>query len=434
MTDEPRGHADGLDPGGAGAGERAGLLRRVAVDVTPLRLSKSYRRLWLGTGVSAIGSQITTVAIPFQLYDETGSTLLVGLLAIAAVVPLLTVPLYAGAVADAVDRRRLLLASDVALVAVSVGLVVNGLLAQPSIWFLFVAEALSTAAYAVQRPSRDALLPRIVPDGHLTAALAVDDIFFSLARVAGPAGGGLLIAGIGIAGAYAVDVATFAFSLAAIWSLPSIPPGEGAERASWRAVAEGFRFVRRRPALLGIFLVDSNAMLFGMPAALFPAFAEQLGGGARTVGFLYAAPSAGALVASLLSGWLPRVRRQGLGVYLAVGAWGIAIALFGLAETLWLALLLLAVAGASDYVSAVLRSTILYSETPDAMRGRLSGIELAQVASTPALGNLEAGVVASLTSVRFSIVTGGIACVAGALVIALTLPALLRYEAENSGT
>lgn len=418
-----------VDP--AGEAERPGLLRRMAVDLTPLRVSKPYRRLWLGTGISAIGSQITTVAIPFQLYDLTGSTLLVGLLALAALVPLLTVPLYAGAVADAVDRRRLLLLSDIALVLVSVGLLVNALLPNPSVWFLFVAEALGTAAYGFQRPSRDALMPRLVGADQLTAALAVDDVFFSLARVGGLASGGLLIAGIGLTGAYAVDVASFAFSLVAIWLLPSMPPAPDAERASFRAIGEGLRFVRRRPALLGTFLIDSNAMLFGMPAALFPAFGEQLGGGARTVGFLYAAPYGGALLASVFSGWLPRVRRQGLGVYVAVAIWGIAITLFGLANTVWLALLMLAVAGAADYVSAVLRSTILLSTTPDELRGRISGIELAQVASTPALGNLEAGVVASLTSVRTSIVSGGLACVVGALLIALAFPALRRYDARN---
>jgi MFS family permease len=206
------------------------------------------------------------------------------------------------------------------------------------------------------------------------------------------------------------------------------------ERASLRSVVEGFRFVRRTPVLLAIFVVDTNAMIFGMPSALFPAVAEHLGGGARTVGFLYSAPYAGALAASLLSGWMTRVRRQGVGVLVAAGFWGVAVALFGLADAVWLALLTLAVAGAADYVSAVLRSTILLTATPDAMRGRVSGIELAQVASAPAVGNLEAGVVASLTSLRLSIVSGGIACVAGTLVCALAFPALLRYDARRART
>jgi len=376
------------------------LLARIAVDLTPLRGSKAFRRLWFGTGISAIGSGITVVAIPYQVYDLTGSTLLVGLVSLAALLPLLTVPLYAGAVADALDRRRLLLLSDVALALVSAGLLVNALLDEPSVPALFVAEFLATAAYGFQRPARNALTPRLVPEGQLTAAIAVEDVVSNLARVGGPALAGVLIASVGIAGAYAVDLATFAASLAAILLLAPAPPVGAVERPGLRSIAQGFRFVRGKPALLGIFLVDTNAMIFGMPSALFPAFAEDLGGGAQTVGLLYSAPYAGALVASLLSGWVGHVRRQGVGVGIAAGAWGVAIALFGFADAVWLALALLAFAGAADYVSAVLRSSILLSATPDSLRGRVSGIELAQVASAPALGNLEAGVVASLAGVR----------------------------------
>ena len=423
MTEHP--------PVEGGSGDRPGLIRRVVVDLSPLRISRDLRRLCLGTGISAVGSQITTVAIPFQLYELTHSTLLVGLLAMAALVPLLTVPLYGGAVADAVDRRRLLLLSDVALAIVTVALLANALLPDPKVWFLFVAEALSTAAYAFQRPARNALTPRLVPPEKLTAAIAVEDIFFNFARVSGPAVGGVLIAGVGLAGAYAVDLVTFTASFAAIWLLPPVPPAPDAARASLRSIVEGFSYVRTKQALLGIFLVDTNAMVFGMPSALFPAFAEQLGGGARTVGLLYAAPSAGAFLASLVSGWMGRVRRQGLGVCVAAGLWGVAISVFGFADAIWLALVMLAIAGAADFVSAVLRSTILLQATPDAMRGRLSGIELAQVAGMPALGNLEAGALASATSVRFSIASGGIACVAGTILLAFLLPRFVRYDARS---
>ena len=427
----PRGAAE--DDGGES--ERPGSLARlsrIAIDLTPLRISKPFRRLWFGTGISAIGSQITAVAIPFQAYELTGSTLVVGLLALAGLVPLLTVPLYAGAVADVVDRRRLLLLSDLALAAVSGVLLANALAPSPSLALLFAAQAAATAAYGFQRPARNALTPRLVGEERLAAAIAVEDTVFNLAHVAGPAAGGVLIAAIGLGGAYAVDLATFSASLVAILLLPRVPPIGDAERASLRSVIEGFRYVRAKPALLAILLVDTNAMVFGMPAALFPAFAQHLGGGARTVGFLYAAPWAGAFAASVLSGWVGRVRRQGLGVFLAAGTWGAAIALFGAVETLWAAVVLLAVAGAADFVSAVLRSTILLAATPDSMRGRLAGIELAQVAGAPALGNLEAGVLASLTSVRFSIVSGGIACVAGTILIALALPAFVRYQARDA--
>ena len=400
----------------------------MAVDVRPLRSSPAFRRLWFGTGISAIGSQITTVAIPIQVYDETHSTFLVGLLSIAALVPLLTVSVFAGAVADAVDRRRLLLISDLALAAVTVGLIANALQDDPSVPLLFVFEAAATVAWAFQRPARNALTPKLVPDDQLLAAIAVEDVVFNLAHVAGPALAGILIGTIGFAGAYLVDLATFASSLVAIWLLPRLPRIADVETPSLRSVAEGFRLVRREQALLGIFTVDTVAMIFGMPSALFPAFAEELGGGAETTGLLYAAPSAGALFASVLSGWMTRVQRQGLGVCIAAAGWGIAIAAFGLARSVPLALVMLAVAGAADFVSAVLRSTILLQVTPDAMRGRLSGIELAQVAGAPAVGNLEAGIVASLVGLRFSIVSGGIACIVGTVALTAALPAFRRYE------
>jgi MFS family permease len=338
------------------------------------------------------------------------------------------VPLYAGAVADAVDRRRLLLLSDIALALVSLVLVGNALLDEPSVPLLFAAQAGSVGAYAFQRPARNALTPRLVRDDQLTAAIAVEDVVFNLARVGGPAIAGVLIAAAGLATAYFVDLMTFAASLVSIWLLPRIPVPPDADQPGLSSILTGLRYVRKTPVLLAIFVIDANAMIFGMPAALFPAYAEELGGGAQTVGFLYAAPYAGALLASIGSGWIGHVRRMGLGVAVAAGIWGVAIAIFGLVQAIPVALAMLAVAGAADYFSAILRGTILIQATPDSMRGRLSGIELAQVAGAPQLGNLEAGVVASLTSVRFSIVSGGIACVAGTIVVALMLPVLLRYE------
>jgi MFS family permease len=408
-----------------------GLLARIAVDVRPLRTSRDFRRLWFGTGISAIGSQVTTVAIPFQLYDLTRSTLLVGLLGLAALVPLLIVPIYGGAVADAVDRRRMLLLSDIALMLVTAGLLVNALLPDPSVWFLFVAEALGTAAYGFQRPARNALTPRLVPADQLLAAIAVEDLVSNLARVVGPALAGVLIGAVGLAAAFAIDIATFGASLLAIWLLPPAPAAPDADRPSLQSILEGFRLVVRSKALLGIFVVDTNAMIFGMPRALFPAFAEQLGGGPGVLGLMYGAPFAGALGASITSGWMMHVRRQGLGVCVAAAAWGVAIAFFGLATSVWFALVMLAVAGAADFISAVLRGNILLTVTPDSMRGRLSGIELAQVAGMPELGNVEAGIVASLTSVRTSIVSGGVLTVLGTIVIALALPAFVRYDARN---
>jgi predicted MFS family arabinose efflux permease len=275
------------------------------------------------------------------------------------------------------------------------------------------------------------VIPRLVQPHELAAANAIENVYGSTTNVAGPAFGGVLIALLGLKGAYLLDAGTFAASLWSVWRLPPLPAAHDAERPSWQTIKEGFRFVRHKKVLLGMFLVDSNAMVFGMPRALFPALAiHHFGGGAGKLGLMYAAPYAGALISSLLSGWIGHVRRQGLIVAVAAALWGVAITAFGFAETFWLALLLLAAAGAADNVSAVLRGTILWTVTPDEVRGRVSGIEFAQVAATPALGNVEAGLVAELTSLRFSIVSGGLLCIIGTVVVALAVPAFTRYDAH----
>ena len=355
-----------------------------------------------------------------------------GLIALCELVPLLTLAIVGGTIADAVDRRRLMLVTEVGLIACSAALVWNATLDQPRVWALYVLATSITALWALGSPALRSLTPRLVPEDQLASASLLNSAYHSLAAVGGPATGGLLIATVGLTGTYLIDVATFGASLIAIWRLPSFPPHEHAEPAGLRSMLEGFRFVRSRPVILGIFLLDSNAMVFGMPSALFPALAEhRFGGGATTVGFLYAAPYAGALAATLLSGWVGHVRRQGVAVAIAAALWGLAILLFGFAESLPLALVLLAFAGAADNVSAAFRSAIVLAATPDGMRGRVSGIELAQVASAPTLGNVEAGLVASLTSLRFSIVSGGVLCIAGTAVILAAFPALLRYDARR---
>ena len=411
-------------------GWRVGL-KRLAVDIRPLRY-RHFRNLWIGQSISFFGSHITYVAIPYQTYQLTGSTLAVGLIALCELIPLLTLSVVGGTIADAADRRRLLLVTEVGLVACSGLLVLNATLASPRVWALYVLAGAITALWALGSPALRSLTPRLVPEDQLASASLLNTAYHSLAAVGGPATGGLLIATIGLTGTYVVDVATFGASLTAIWRLPTFPPHEHADRVSLRSMLEGFRFVKARRVILGIFLLDTNAMIFGMPSALFPALAQhRFGGGAGVVGLLYAAPYAGALLATLVSGWVAHVRRQGVAVAIAAGLWGVAILLFGFAESLPLALVLLAFAGAADNVSAAFRSAIVLAATPDAMRGRVSGIELAQVASAPALGNVEAGLVASLTSLRFSIVSGGVACVVGTAVIVAAFPSLLRYDARR---
>lgn len=378
-----------------------------------------------------IGGELSFVAIPYQVFQLTHSTLAVGLLGFCTLVPLVCVPLVGGTLADAVDRRKLLLQTEIALVLVTVLLAVNAALPHPRVWALYVLLTLGTTAFSLGTPALRSLLPRIVAEDQIAAASALEGIYGNLAAAAGPILAGVLISFVGLTTTYLIDVGTFAASLLALWMLPSLPPAEAAARASVRSMVEGFRYVRSRPILVGIFLVDTNAMIFGMPMALFPAMGESFGGGARIVGLLYAAPYIGALLASLVSGWTSHVRRQGLGVVIAATCWGLALILFGFADALWLALVMLALAGAADYISAILRSVIVLTATPDEMRGRVTGIEFAQVASAPSLGNVEAGAVASATSVRFSIVSGGIASVVGTVLIAAAVPALLRYDSRD---
>jgi MFS family permease len=411
-----------------------GRLRRLAIDLGPLRRYPAFRRLFIGQTVSTFGSEIAAVAAPFQLFQLTHSTLQVGLLSLCELFPFLTLTIVGGAIADAVDRRRLLFVTEILLALVAVGFAANASLEHPRVWAIYVLVTLAMSIFSLGVAGMNSVIPRLVERHELAAANAIENVYGSTTNVAGPALGGVLIAILGLRGAYLLDAGTFAASLWSVWRLPPLPPAHDAERPSLRTIAEGFRFVRGKKVLLGMFLADSNAMVFGMPRALFPALAlHRFHGGAGILGLMYAAPYAGALVSSVLSGWMTHVRRQGLIVAIAAGLWGVAITAFGFAGSLWLALLLLAAAGAADNVSAVLRGTILWTVTPDELRGRVSGIEFAQVAATPALGNVEAGIVASLTSLRFSIVSGGLACVAGTVLVALAVPAFIRYDARAPG-
>ena len=380
--------------------------------------------------MSFIGSEIAYVALAYQVYALTGSTLDVGLLSLAQLVPLLTLTIVGGAFADAFDRRRLMLIQQSGMIVGGAIAVANAALPHPQVWPCFACIAVDACAYSFGVGAQNALIPRIVGDDQLAAANNLNSLIASLASVAGPALAGVLIATTGLVVAYAIDTATFFGTLFAVWLLPSLTPEGGEERPSFRSIVDGFRFMRSSRVILGFMLVDTNAMIFGMPIALFPALATHRFHDASLVGYLFAATAAGALVASALGGWANHVRRQGLVVVVAAAAWGAAIAAFGFATQLWLALVLLAVAGGADLVSAVLRGTMLLELTPDSLRGRLIGIEFAQVTSAPALGNLEAGALASATSIRTSIVSGGVACVVGCVVLALAFPALIRYDSR----
>ncbi len=412
-----------------GPARTTGPRRRVLVDVTPLRRSPEFRLLFGGQLVSFLGSQLTVVAIPYQVFQLTHSSLTVGLVSLAQLVPLIVGSLAGGAMADSRDRRRLLLATMALLAVAGVPLALNAELDHPALWPLFVFSALAAGLGGFERPARSAMIPSLVASENLPSAYALWQILIQIGSVVGPALAGLLLAGVGLSAVYVIDILTFLVAMAAISRLPSLPPVGGGTKAGLGSIVEGFRFLKGRRVLQGAFLIDVDAMVFGMPRALFPALATGLfGGGAGVLGLLYAAPGAGALVAALLTGWVDRVRRQGRAVLLAVAAWGGAVAAFGVTRWLPLALVFLGIAGAADVVSAVFRNTILQTATPDALRGRLSATHIAVVTGGPRLGDLEAGAVASVGGPQFSVVSGGLACVLGVALLAWRLPEFARYD------
>jgi MFS family permease len=415
---------------------RPALWRRLMADTTPLRESPDYRRWWFGYSVSFTGTQLTQFAIPFQVYRLTHSSLAVGLVGLVVLVPLVTMGLLGGAIADSTDRRRLTLITSSALLLLAIALTVQAALDLRRVWLLYVIAAVQGGFSAVDSSARGAILPRLVRRELLPSANALGQLGFNTGLSAGPLLGGLLIGTIGFAWTYAFDAASFLAVLYAIWRLPpQLPerrPGGAAQRAGVASVIEGLRFLGPRKNLLMTFLVDINAMVFGMPRALFPAIGTTwFHGGAGTVGLLAAAPSVGALLGAATSGWASRVRRQGLAVLVAIAVWGGSIALFGFTRVLWLALLLLAIAGAADMVSAIFRNTILQVATPDALRGRLQGVFIVVVTGGPRLGDFEAGSVASAFGTQVSVVSGGMACVAGVAILAAAYPSFARYDARE---
>ncbi len=400
------------------------------VDLTPLRRHRDFRLLFIGRMVSLFGSMITSVAVPYQVYQLTHSVLLVGMLGLAELAALVAFAMLGGALADAADRRLMVLLSEAGLMIGSGLLAVNSLLPHPVFWLIFAIAALQSSFDALQRPSLDALLPRLVDRDEIPAAAALGSLRGTLGMIAGPALAGVLVAVAGLPATYMVDVATFVVGLVCLALMKAVPPPIGAERPSLRRVVEGLRYARSRPELIGTYVVDIVAMLFGMPMALFPAIAQGLGG-AGVLGLLYAAPAGGSFVFAATSGWTRRVHRHGMGVIVAAILWGVAIIGFGVIPGLAAALVFLALAGAADAMSGVFRQVIWNQTIPDSLRGRLASIELLSYSAGPALGNFEAGVVASLTSVRFSVISGGVLCVVGCLICALALPAFRNYDARN---
>ena len=402
-------------------------LRRAILDVTPLRDLPAYRLLWAGQSVNVIGGQITRVALPYQVYVITHSTLAIAGLTFAQLVPLLVFPLFGGSLADVLDRRRLLLATQTSLALCSLALAVVSLGAPP-VPLIYGLAFLITIFVAIDQPTRSSSIARLVPPDRLAAAIALNSLSFNAGSIIGPAIGGIIIAEVGVSGAYITDVATFGVMLLAVFNLPPIPPLVAGGRAGLEAIREGLAFVRRRRVILSTFAIDLNAMVFGMPNSLFPALAlDVFHAGPVGVGLLNAAPAAGAFVAVALSGLVTRLRRIGRGIIVAVLGWGIAIALFGASTFSFpLALLFLAIAGAADVLSAVMRSTLVQLTTPDQLRGRVMAIHGLVVTSGPRIGDIEAAAVASVIGAQLSAISGGLLCVLGVFGVARRFPELDR--------
>ena len=413
----------------AGDGRLRALAGRLVVDVSPLRLHRDFRRLFLAGSVSIFGAFLTMVAAPLQLAQLTDSFVVVGALGLAELVPLVVFGLVGGAIADATDRARVARWSEGVLVLASTGLLANALLPRPRVWPVFVMAAVAAAADAVQRPSVEAMIPRLVPRDLLPAANALAGLQGSAGQVIAPALGGL-IAAASLPLAYAVDAASSVVALLFLVRLPVVRPPGGGQRPSLRGIGEGLRYALSRQELLGTYLVDIVAMTLAMPMALFPFLARDLGPSA--LGLLYSAGGVGSVLVTLTSGWMSRVHRHGRAVALAALCWGAAVGLAGLAPGLWPVLVLLTVAGAADMVSGIFRDIVWSQTIPDQLRGRLAGIELLSFTTGPSLGNGRAGLMASWGGARFSMGLGGALCVGGVAVTAALLPRFRAYDNRDA--
>ena len=409
---------------------RRDRLRRLVVDIDPLRRDRDFRLLWIGQVVSGLGRQVTAIVLPYQLYVLTGTPLAIGALALVQVVPIMAFSLGGGVVADAVDRRRLLLLTQAGLAATSVALAGVALLPGTPVLAIYAIAFVAAGFGAIDQPARASAIPRLVPRERLPAAIALNQLNFQAAAVVGPAVGGVVLATFGIAAGYAFDAITFAAAIWALVCIAPIPPAHGARRPSLSAIAEGLRYARTHRAILATFAVDLNAMVFGMPTALFPVLAlDVFRVGPAGLGVLAAAPAVGALVGALLTGWVGRFRRTGRAVLWASLGWALAITAFGLCTFSFpLALIFLAAAGAADVVTAVLRSAIVQLITPDELRGRITSIHGLVVTGGPRLGDVEASAVAAAAGAQLSVVSGGLLCLVGLAGIVRSFPELVAFD------
>jgi MFS family permease len=395
------------------------------------RRNRNFALLYTGQAISFLGTMITGVALPYQIYMQTKSTLMVGLLSLCQLIPLLFTALIGGVFADRYHRRLLLLSAEAVMMIGSLGLALNAALPHPHLWELFLISSVMSAFNGLHRPALDSIVQQIVPKEDFATVSALGTLKGSICMIGGPALGGLLIASFGVFTTYMVDMASFAVSLTALLLMTDIPkPLVQRDDSTWVALKQGIQYALSRQELMGTYIVDFVAMIFGMPTALFPAIAEGFGG-AKVLGILYAAPAIGALLISLMSGWVPRVKRHGAAIALAAAGWGICIILFGLAPTFTLAITAMVMAGAFDAVSGIFRSTMWNETIPQRLRGRMAGIEMISYLSGPRLGDTEAGLIAAAFGITVSVVSGGVLCLVSVIVCSYFLPKFWQYDATN---
>ena len=407
---------------------------RLLADVRPLRQSPAYRRMWAGSLVSSIGSMMTTFALSLQVYRLTHSAFAVGAIGLTSMIPILSVSLFGGSLADGADRRKVVLVTSSGLAAMSALLAVQAFAGLRQVWLLYVLAAVQATLSAIDNPARRTFTPRLLPAPLLPAGLALNQLTFQATLVTGPALAGLITAAGGLRLCYLIDAVSFAASIYSVARLPAMPPQGGTAHRSLRAVADGIRFIFASRPVAGAFLTDLSGAVLGFPFALFPSInAERFGGSPATLGLLTTAVGVGGLLGSVFSGPVGHIVRPGRAMLISISVFGAAVAGFGAAHDLWLALACLAVAGAADTTTVVLRSTVVQTVIPDNLRGRISAAEYVVGVGGPQLGGLRAGAVGSLASPTISAVSGGLATVAGAVVIALALPAFARYRRLDPG-
>ena len=403
----------------------------LAIDFTPLKRYPDFRRLWLSGLISYFGSMFTYVALPFQVKQLTGSYLAVGLIGLVEIIPLVVFGLYGGVLADHMDRKRMIWATEFAALFLSTILLINSLLPSPKLAVIYIVAALFSAVDGLQRPSADAILPRLVEHKDLPAASALMSLRWQMGMITGPSLAGVLISIAGVSAGFILDILTYVLALFILIRVKNVPPMKESEKPSFSSLVAGVKYATSRKDLMGTYLVDLAAMFFAMPTALFPFWAEQVGA-PWALGLFYAAGTIGSILVTLTSGWVKSYTKHGRAIFLAALGWGVAITLAGVTNNLFLILLFLILAGASDMVSALFRSTLWNQSIPDEFRGRLAGVELISYSVGPLGGQTRAGFTAELTSLRTSVISGGLLCIGFVTLFSSLLPDFRKYDSETN--